>query len=153
MLRPGGNVIAFGSDPATGHNAVYKANLGIWKAAPSFPVINGQQYDSADGPAALLPSGHVLVMASPGVFQTPSHFFVFDGTTLTQVADTPNAASLASYQGFMLVLPTGEIMFNSRSRDIELYKDTGVIAPNIAPVITQVPTSLVAGVSYMLSGT
>lgn len=153
VLRPGGHVIAFGSDPATGHNAVYNADLGIWKVAPSFPVINGKQYDSADGPAALLPSGNVLVMASPGVFQTPSHFFVFNGTNLTQVADTPNAASLSSYHGFMLVLPTGQIMFNSRLGDIELYTDTGVIAPNIAPVITKVPTTLVAGVSYVLSGT
>ena len=125
----------------------------MWKVAPSFPVINGRQYDVADGPAALLPSGNVLVMASPGVFKTPSHFFVFNGTNLDEVADTPNAASLSSYQGFMLVLPTGEIMFNSRLGDIELDKDTGVIAPNIAPVITTVPTTLVAGVSYVLSGT
>lgn len=152
VLRPSGGVIAFGAVPETGHNAVYHSKLGTWTAAPSFPVINGKQYDVADGPAALLPSGNVLVMASPGVFQTPSHFFVFDGTTLTQVADTPNAASLSSYYGFMLVLPTGQIMFNSRLGDIELYTDTGVIAPNIAPVITQVPTSLVAGTSYMLSG-
>jgi hypothetical protein len=152
VLRPSGGVIAFGSVPATGHNAVYHSNLGTWEVAPSFPVINGKQYDVADGPAAPLPSGNVLVMASPGVYQTPSHFFVFNGATLTQVADTPNAASLSSYFGFMLVLPNGEIMFNSRFRDIELYTDTGVIAPNSAPVITHVPTSLVAGNSYLLSG-
>ena len=37
VLRPGGNVIAFGSDPATGHNAVYKAALGDVEGCPEFP--------------------------------------------------------------------------------------------------------------------
>jgi hypothetical protein len=150
VLRPDGTVFAIG---ATGHTAVYSSVAGTWNAAPNFPVINGLRYDVADGPAALLPSGKVLVAASPGVnSQTPTHFFVFDGAKLQQVADTPNAASLSSYFGFMIVLPTGQVMFNSRFGDIELFTDTGGLAANIAPVITQVPTLLVAGKSYVLTG-
>jgi hypothetical protein len=150
VLRPDGTVFAAG---ATGHTAVYSSVTGTWKAATDFPVANGPQYDVADGPAALLPSGKVLVAASPGVIpRTPTHLFVFDGAKLQQVADTPNAASLSSYFGFMIVLPTGQVMFNSRFGDIELFTETGGIAPNIAPIITQVPTLLVAGKSYVLSG-
>ena len=149
VLRPDGTVFAAG---ATGHNAVYSSVAYTWTAAPDFPVIRGRQYDVADGPAALLPSGKVLVAASPGVSKTPTHFFVFDGANLNRVADTPNAARLSSYYGFMILLPTGQVMFNSRHGDIELFTDTGGIPPNIAPVITLVPTSLVASQSYVLSG-
>lgn len=150
LLRPDGTVFAVG---ATGHTAIYNSVSGTWKAGPDLPVINGLQYTIADGPAALLPSGKVLIAASPGVLQKPTHFFVFDGTTLQQVADTTNAASLTSYYGFMIVLPTGQVMFNSRYGDIELYTDTGVIAPNSAPEITSpVPSPLVAGKSYVLYG-
>ena len=52
----------------------------------------------------------------PGVFNTPSHFFEFDGTNLTQVADSPNAASFISYQGRMLLLPSGEVLLTAYSQ-------------------------------------
>jgi len=149
LLRPDGTLFAIG---ATGHNAVYTLKTGAWAAAPDFPVIGGLQYDVADGPAAVLPDGHVLVMASPGVYNTPSHFFEFDGTALTQVADTPNAASLKSFYGYMLVLPTGQVMFNSRFGDIELYTSAGAPKAGWRPAITSVPTTLAAGGSYTLSG-
>jgi hypothetical protein len=119
VLRPDGTLVYF-SGNNTGQNAVYNTNTGIWTnaAAMDFPLVPGQTYHYAvaDGPASLLPNGNVLVMASPvtnltcnnpppppppqcGVFNTPSLFFEFDGTTLTQVADSPNAASFISYQG------------------------------------------------------
>lgn len=154
LLQPDGTVFAAG---ATGHTAVYISKLeegeGYWKAGPDFPVIGGLHYAAIDGPAALLPSGKVLVAASPGPEQqTPTHFFVFDGTRLDQVGDTLNAAKLSSYYGYMILLPTGQVMFNSRFGDVELFTETGHIEHHIRPVITQVPTSLVAGKSYALSG-
>jgi hypothetical protein len=149
VLRPDGTVFAVG---ATGHTSLYNTVTKTWKAGPDFPVINGLQYDVADGPASVLPSGNVLVAASPGVFKTPTHFFVFDGTKLTKVADTPNATRISSFEGFMLVLPTGQVMFNSRMGDIELYTDTGRIASGAAPEITAVRRSLVAGERYPFYG-
>ncbi len=149
ILRPDGTVFAVGASSA---NAIYEAGSGLWRAGPAFPVIAGAQYDVADGPAAVLPSGEVLVMASPGIYQTPAHFFVFNGKTLTQVADTANAASLSSYDGFMLVLPTGQVLFNSRLGEMDLYTDTGAANPKWAPSVTSVPTTLAAGGSYKLSG-
>jgi hypothetical protein len=149
LVRPDGTVLAIG---ANGHNAIYQPATGTWIAAPSFPQIDGKLYQVADGPGATLPSGDVLVMASPGVYETPSHFFLFSGTKLTQVADTPNAADLSSFYGMMLVLPTGQVMFNSRDGDIELYTETAKPNAAWAPTITHVATHLVAGDSYVLSG-
>ncbi|WGJ13137.1 hypothetical protein QEV83_10405 [Methylocapsa sp. D3K7] len=154
LLRPDGTVFAAG---ATGHTAVYDSLEGTWKPAPDFPNPNGTstgQYSAGDSPAALLPSGNVLVMASPGVGnQPPAHFFVFDGTNLKQIIPDPrNAVNLSAYYGYMIVLPTGQVMFNSRFGDIELYTDSGAIADGTAPTITTVPTTLVTGMSYPLTG-
>ena len=87
LLRPDGTVFAAG---ATGHTAVYHPRSGKWTSGPDFPVIPGLgQLDVADGPAALLPNGHVLVSASPGLFNAPLYLFDFDGQSLTQVATPP----------------------------------------------------------------
>jgi hypothetical protein len=149
LLIPNGTVFAAG---AAGPNAVYKVAAGTWSAGPSFPVIGGQQYDVADGPAAILPEGYALVMASPGEYQTPFHFFVYTGSSLVQQPDPPNAASLSSFYGFMTVLPTGQVMFNSRYGAIYLFTDPHAVNPKFAAVIATVATSLTAGVSYQLTG-
>jgi hypothetical protein len=149
LLQPDGDVFATG---ATGANAIYDTATGTWSAGPSFPVIGGAQYDVADGPAAVLPDGDVLVAASPGDYTPPTHVFDFNGTTLTEVPDPPNAANMASNDAFMMVLPTGQVLFNDRIGDIEVYNATG--SPNRAwlPSISTVPATLAAGGSYTLSG-
>jgi len=149
LLRPNGTVFAVG---ATGQNAIYNSASGSWSAGPSFPVIGGLQYDSADGPAAVLPDGDVLVDVSPGVYQMPSHFFVFNGTKLTQVADAPNASSQSSDYGFMMVLPTGQVLFNDRIGQIMVYKAGESPKASWRPVISAVPTTLAAGGTYTVSG-
>lgn len=152
LLRPDGTVFAAG---ATGHTAVYNSLKGSWTAGPDFPFIGGVQYNVNDGPAALLPSGKVLLMAGAGYYKSPTHFFLFDGTNLKRIVDPPNAAKYISYYGFMIVLPTGQVMFNSRLGDIELYTESGSAAPRTyAPVLDPLPhTTLVAGESYGFSGT
>jgi len=94
----------------------------------------------------------VLVAASPGDYTPPTHMFDFNGTTLTEVPDPPNAADLASNYIFMLVLPTGQVLFNDRAGDIEVYNATGSASPAWLPQITSVPAALAAGGSYTLSG-
>jgi len=146
LLRPNGTVFAAG---ATASTAVYDTAGGTWSGGPAFPVLAKGQYAVADGPSAVLPDGNVLVMASPP-FKTHSHFFVFDGTNLTQVTDAPDAKHLSSYYGRMVVLPTGQVLFNGNH--LEIYTDRG--APNAlyAPQITGVPTALTPGESYAVSG-
>ncbi len=70
-----------------------------------------------------MPNGNVLVMASPvdtvrGNFNSPSHFWElgFTTNTLTQVADSPNAASFTSFDGHFTMLPSGEALFVAFNR-------------------------------------
>ncbi|HXN24716.1 MAG TPA: hypothetical protein VOA41_18435 [Candidatus Dormibacteraeota bacterium] len=151
VLRPDGTVFATG---ATGQNAIYDIASNTWLVGPDFPFVVGEgQYDVADGPASLLPNGNVLVGASPGIFQRPTHFFEFDGANLTQVADIPNGPTDSSYYGRMLLLPTGQVLFTDGSGDIEVYTSDGVADPAWAPTIASAPADLQPGLSYPISGT
>jgi len=150
VLRPNGQLFAAG---ASGHNAVFNTAKRRWSAAPDFPKINGAKYDVADGPAAVLPDAKVLVMASPGEYNTPSHFFLFNGKTLKRTADTSNSADLSSFYGFMLVLPSGQVLFNDRVGNLWVYTNSGSASPSWLPVITKATVRLTAGDTYKLSGT
>ena len=156
VLRPDGAVFAAG---ATGYTAVYKPShnsnkTGTWVPGPSFPDVMGQgQYDVADGPAALLPDGNVLIAASPGVFHPPTHFFEFDGSTLTQVGAPPNAQAFeSSYWGRLMVLPTGQVLFTDTTTDIEIYTPTGTFKEAWRPRFEQHPFTLVHGRTYRIYG-
>jgi hypothetical protein len=149
MLMPNGSVFATG---ATGTTAIYSAD-GTWSPGPSFPAAAGGQLDIADGPAALLPNGNVLCVASAGDYNLGTHFFEFDGTTLTQVSAIPNAASDSSFNIFLFVLPSGQVMATDGSEDIEIFTPGGSPDPSWAPTITTVPTTLVRGTTYPLVGT
>ena len=154
-LRPDGTVFATG---ATGHTAIYTppanpTDPGTWVVGPDFPIIGGQQYDIADGPAAVLPNGNVLCAASPGhQFAPPVHMFEFDGTNLTQVADPPGAPGDASYNDSMLVLPTGQILLTDQSSDVEVYTSPGKPKTAWAPKLTAFPRTITRGQSYQIGG-
>ncbi len=155
VLRPNGTIFVMG---ATGANGVYTppttlTGSGSWAAAPSFPNIGGV-LDIADGPACLLPDGNVLMDASPGIFNTPSHFFEFDGTNLTQVNAVPRATSDSSYVGGMLMLPTGQVLFTDHSNDVEIYTPTGSPQDAWRPTISSVATTLqLSSTNNLLQGT
>jgi hypothetical protein len=149
VLRPDGSVFVAG---ATGHTSIYHPGLRTWSAGPDFPYIAGVQYDTADAPAAVLPSGKVLVMVSPGTYAPPSHFVVFDGSAINQADDPVYPQPIPSYQGRMLVLPTGQVLFTDGSGDIEIYTDRGAPSPAWAPGITSVPSQVTRGGTYTLTG-
>ena len=154
VRRPDGTVFAMG---ATGHNAVYTPGAlptdpGTWVAAPDFPNIGGQ-LDIADGPACLLTNGNVLCDTSPGVFNTPSHFFEFNGTTLTQVPDVPNSGVNSSFVGNMLMLPNGQVMFTDFSNDVQFYTSTGTFQEAWRPTITDCPSTIQQSLVFTLTGT
>lgn len=149
VLQPDGNVFAVG---ANGADASYDTKDGKWSTAPSLPVIGGKQYDVADGPAAVLPDGDVLVDASPGVYKEPSHFFVYDGTNLSQVADPPKANEQSSYDGLMLMLPSGQVLFDDLGR-LVVFNAGGTPHASWAPKVTSVPSTLAAGGTYKVTGT
>ncbi|MFI4969230.1 MAG: Ig-like domain repeat protein, partial [Lysobacterales bacterium] len=171
VQRADGTIINFTGNPA-GRNAVYSIGSNTWSntAAMNFPVISGAQYGAADAPASLLPDGNVLVMSSPvtchqtkpgpppvySIFNKPVHFFEWDGANLTQVADSPNASSLISYQGSMLLLPSGEVLlmaYDQASTDeVQLYSSGGAPQDAWRPVIDTAPSVVGPGDSYAISG-
>lgn len=154
VLRPDGTVLATGG---TGHNAIYTpgplpTSLGSWAAAPDLPVSGGQM-KIADGPAVLLPSGNVLVAASPGIFVTPTRFYEFNGTSWVSRPNTPRANSDSCFQVNFLMLPNGQVLQVDQSNDVEIFTPSG--SPNNAwrPTISSCPSSLAPGQSFVISGT
>lgn len=154
VLRPNGTVFATG---ATSHTAIYSpaatpSSPGTWTAGPDFPSIPGEgQLTVGDAPASLLPSGHVLVTASPG--QASTHFFEFDGSRLTEVPGPPHGPLDATDAERMLLLPTGQVLFTDTSSDVEIYTPAGSAKPGWAPTITSCPATLVPNNTYKISGT
>jgi hypothetical protein len=137
-LLPNGTVFYAG---ATTNNAIYTPSSGTWVAAPSF----GNSLDMADAPAAVVPDGNVLLDTSPGIFNSGSVFFEWDGTNLNQTSGPPNASIDSSYVGGMVVLPTGQIFFTDFSSDVEIYTPSGSPCSGCAPVITKVASTLTHG--------
>lgn len=149
VLRPDGTVFYAGANSCgPGNTAVYNATFGYWLPGPSFP----DDLDIADGPAALEPNGKVLMMASPGIFNTPSTFLEWDGRSLNVVPGTPNAPNDSSFYGNMLVLPTGQILLTDFSTDIELYNPAPATELSYRPVVEAAPDTVVPGGSYLITG-
>jgi hypothetical protein len=150
VLRPNGTVFQVG---ANGKTAIYNSSTGQWSAGPSFP----SGFGVADGPAAILPDGNVLIMAgniSP-CFTAPSSFYEFNGSTLTSVPAPPNAVNDPSFYGRMLVLPNGgHVLFTDGSSDVEVYIPKGSAKSSWAPTITSCPPATITrGTSYTFKGT
>jgi hypothetical protein len=149
VLRPDGTVFQGGANGCgAGHTAIYNSLNDTWTTGPDFPG----SFDQADAPAALLPDGTILTMASPGIFQTGSQFFIWDGSNLNPVSGPPNTASDSSFFGKMLVLPTGQVMFTDFSSDIEIYTPSGNPYPGIAPTVNLTSVSFTRGTTVVLGG-
>jgi hypothetical protein len=163
-LRPDNKLMCFSGNP-NGQNALYDPSSNTWlhTTAMDFPVATGGgHFAMADGPAAALPNGNILVMASPVTTtktdSTPSHFYELStSNSLAAVTDSPNAASFDSYQGRMLMLPTGQVLLTAYNQgsiqDVLLYSNGGAPVSSGRPVITSAPSTIAAGGVYSISGT
>lgn len=152
VLRPDGTVFATGaSDCEAGHTAVYNSTTGSWSAGPDFP-----NKDAAnDAPAALEINGNVIVEGSPyeGTFSSPANFYEWNGTTLTSFPNPTNASKDASFDGHLLVLPNGQIMYTDFSTNVSFLTSVGTYESSWQPTITSVPSTLAPGTTYTISGT
>ena len=151
VLRPDGTVFysgATGTPGAPGHTAIYDTHTKTWTAGPDFP----DGLDVADGPAALLPNGNVLVQTSPGVFNLGSRFLEWNGSTFSDVtASNTDAPNVSSYYGNMLVLPTGEILWTDFG-NIWVFEHGGKPKAEWLPQIVSAPTDVRRGKSYVVCG-
>ncbi|HTT83617.1 MAG TPA: hypothetical protein VMF67_09045 [Rhizomicrobium sp.] len=124
--------------------------------------VGGTIYDCADAPAATLPDGNVLVQASPGTYEEPSHFWEFSisktGTvTATQVNDPKEAPNDPSYFGNLLLLPTGQVLWDDSqdpTPEVSVYTPQGKAKKKWEPVVSSVSTTLTVGsTGNAISGT
>jgi hypothetical protein len=91
------------------------------------------------------------MMTSPGIFNTPSTFLEWDGSSLTQISPAPHASSDSSFYGNFLVLPTGQILLTDFFF-VSVYNPAGSYNPGWAPTIQSAPTRVTPGGSYVISG-
>jgi hypothetical protein len=135
MLQPDGTMFATGSGSnggsGPGHTSVYHPSTGKWVVGPDFP--NGD--NAGDSYAALLPSGHTLVVGVSG------KSYEFDGKNLTP-------SLFLGYFNHLLVLPTGEVIVAGS----EVYTPTGKPNPTWTPRVTQYPHTVMRGSTYKISG-
>jgi hypothetical protein len=148
-MRPNNTVWVAG---ANGQSATYNVRRATWVQGPSFPVINSQQIDVADGPSSLLTDGTVMVAGSPGLYQAPATFYIFKANKLNSIATPPNAPNDSSYNIRLLVLPTGQVMEADGSSDVEIYNGTSRVYAGIKPSISSVPSTLTHGNTYTIKG-
>jgi hypothetical protein len=150
VLRPDGTVFYLGANGApgqAGHTATYDTMTKTWTAGPDIP----DGMDVADGPAALLPGGNVLFQASPGIFNTGSKFFTWDGTKYRDVtAGNTDAPNISSYWGNMLVLPTGEVLYTDFG-NVWVFQNGGNPKSAWLPQILSAPTDVKRGQTYVVS--
>jgi len=150
VLRPDGTVFATGANTCgAGHTAIYNTKTGKWSAGPDFP----NQLDIADGPAALEPSGKVVMMTSPGFGPRGAVFFEWDGKKLTKIPGPPSAPGDPSWHGHFLELPTGQLLFTDMSTDVEVFTPKGTYHKGWQPTITSVSATVSRGKTYMVKGT
>ena len=151
LMLDNGKAFVEGATPAT---ALYDATTGAWSSGPSFPLVGGQQQDGSDDGAALLPDGNVLLASRTGDVSVnggvPTHFFLFDGTSLTQAPEYPTSDQ--GGLGYMLLLPTGQVLYNGWPDGLHVFTDPGAPNPAWAPTITVLPSRLATGTTYQLSG-
>ena len=148
VLRPNGDVLAMG---ATQHTAVFHANT--WSAGPDLPTSKDGQLVLGDAPAVLLPNGHVLAAASPGLYNPVVYFLDYDGVSFQSVPAIPNAAMDVNFFMRLIVLPSGEVMELDGTTDVELGTPTGAPDPSWLPAITTVPSTVTRGSTFTLHGT
>lgn len=163
-MRGDGTLVAFGGNTGcvagatTDPTVILTAKTGKWKTGPNMPATCGSDGTSscslADAPAAVLPDGTILVAASSGYGDSPTHFFSYSATnTITQVSDTlENASSASCYFYNFLILPNGQVLATDFSDTAEVYTPSGAVQTGWAPIVTKVPTSLKPGTSYTLEG-
>jgi hypothetical protein len=78
-----------------------------------------------------------------GIFSNPTQVFDFDPTanTITAVSPAvgdPNLPVISAYVTRMVVLPTGQILFNDSTRQLWLYTPDGAAPPALRPTINSV---------------
>lgn len=164
VLRPDGTVFATGANTCpgkAGHTSIYNTATKKWTAGPNIPGSN----DIADGPAAILPDGRVLVDTNPGYGNNPSTLYEFGCPGIPPICLTgvgefitipqPKGLNPSNTEGGrMLVTAAGTVLLtHDGSPNIWFYHPAGTYASAWRPHITSSPSTVKIGSTYALKGT
>jgi hypothetical protein len=143
----------------TGHTAIYDPQTNFWSAGPDI-FDQGLLWGACDAPAAVMPNGHVMLVAdaSPQFttpFHAPTRIFDFDPTTntITPIApplSTPNLQTRPGFPTRLLMLPNGQVLLNDASRQMWVFTPAGPIDPTVRPVVNDV--TYIGGGVFTLTG-
>lgn len=150
-----GTIIQFSGVSVSGQtpvNDIYDVASGVWRSGLVLSY-EGVDYTEADAPSATLPDGNVLMQASPGYGNTPSHFWEWKISskgvvTATQVSDPTQAPNTSDFESNMLVLPTGQVLWdNSQAipNEVAVYTPVGTPQAKWRPAVSSVSKSLLVG--------
>jgi hypothetical protein len=152
VLRPDGTVFATGANTCgvAGHTAIYNTKAKTWSKGPNFPGKN----DIADGPAAVLPDGNVLVDTNPGYGNNPSTLYEFNGTKFVSIPQ-PAGLNPSNTEGArMLITANGSVLLTHLGTpDMWFYHPKGTYKAAWQPHITSHPATVNVGSTYTLQGT
>src|SRR6185312_856915 len=149
FLLPGGQAWFVG---ANGNTAIYtpsgSAAPGTWAAGPNLPGGLGAD----DTPAAMMPDGNILMALGPiGTYNAPTNFFTYNPTTSTFTPVTGLTINSPPFQGRMLMLPDGNVLYTDGSTSAWEYNPGDAPLPAAKPSITTITAN--ADGTYTLSGT
>ena len=145
-VLPDGRVLFIGE---TGHSAYYTPSTNTWAAGPDIPGLRAAE----DSPLAMLPNGKVLFAADTRGFNAPTRLYELNPSTNSIVdvtAGGPSVASSPAYVTRMLMLPSGQVLFTSSSRQLYAYTPDGSPQNAWRPTITSVVAN---GLNFTLTGT
>jgi hypothetical protein len=158
ILLPNGNVFAIG---ATGNTAIYTPGAagvaGTWSNGPTLVDSGNNTLFPMDAPACLMTNGQVLLTASPTnpcKYPGPTTFFFYDpSTNKATITPGPSNNSTACFQGRLLLLPSGEVLYSNQSSTVGILPSVGAAQAGWAPTITNCPNALILGHTYQIFGT
>ncbi|HEY1730875.1 MAG TPA: hypothetical protein VGG15_03960, partial [Terriglobales bacterium] len=80
-------------------------------------------------------------------------FFEWDGSNLTSTDAPPNAVNVSSFQGHLMMLPSGQIMYTDYTNDVELFTPTGSNYTGWGATALLNRTTFTRGTTLLLFGT
>lgn len=158
------------------------APTATWKPGPHLPTASTTYNNTGttnyqtvlDGPACLLPSGQVLFIAGDTIYNDPnnqqqlppgywsqSNFYIYDSTQvditkqINPLDTPPNINSPYTYEMAFLLLPTGQVLCSTYTNTLQVLtpgSQYGAPPDSWRPVPTNIPTEMVTGHTYTISG-
>jgi len=152
VLLYDGRTLTIGtSNPGgTSATALYNPVANTWATGPNLPGNNAAD----DAPAAVMPNGHVLVVADRGFFNGPSSMFEYDpiANQFTSVPDpTPGFNNSSCFLQRFLQLPNGQILVSNAGSQLYAYTPSGTALASWRPTVMSVTSN--GGGVFTLRGT